>query len=53
MTVPRHQRRGAKREGSHGPASGLWREFARLIGELRPRYVIIENVPNLLRFGRG
>lgn len=26
----------------------LWPEFARLVGELRPRYVIVENVPGLL-----
>ena len=28
--------------------SGLWSEIVRLIGELRPRYVIVENVANLL-----
>jgi len=28
--------------------SGLWFEFARIIGELRPRYVLVENVPGLL-----
>jgi DNA (cytosine-5)-methyltransferase 1 len=28
-----------------GARSGLWREFARIIGELRPRIVFIENVP--------
>jgi DNA (cytosine-5)-methyltransferase 1 len=28
--------------------SGLWREFARIIGALRPRYVLIENVSGLL-----
>jgi DNA (cytosine-5)-methyltransferase 1 len=26
----------------------LWPEFARVIGELRPRYVLVENVPGLL-----
>jgi len=31
-----------------GTRSGLWSEIARLIGELRPRYVIVENVANLL-----
>lgn len=31
-----------------GTRSGLWSEVARLIGELRPRYVIVENVANLL-----
>jgi len=34
-----------------GTRSGLWREYARLVGELRPRYVIVENVAALL--GRG
>jgi DNA (cytosine-5)-methyltransferase 1 len=40
--------RGAGIEGSR---SGLWSEYARIIGELRPRYVIVENVAALL--GRG
>lgn len=34
--------------GIEGKNSGLWREFARLIGEVRPRYVIVENVAALL-----
>src|SRR4051794_10545719 len=33
--------------GLAGERSGLWREFARLISELRPRYAILENVPAL------
>lgn len=37
-----------KRAGITGERSGLWAEFARLIGELRPRYVLIENVTGLL-----
>jgi DNA (cytosine-5)-methyltransferase 1 len=40
-----------KRAGIDGERSGLWSEFARIIGELRPRYVIVENVAALL--GRG
>lgn len=32
-----------------GTRSGLYTEVIRLIGELRPRYVILENVANLLR----
>jgi DNA (cytosine-5)-methyltransferase 1 len=40
-----------KGAGIEGERSGLWREYARLIGELRPRYVIVENVAALL--GRG
>jgi len=37
--------------GIEGERSGLWSEYARLIGELRPRYVFVENVAALL--GRG
>ena len=37
--------------GIAGERSGLWSEYNRLIGELRPRYVIVENVAALL--GRG
>jgi DNA (cytosine-5)-methyltransferase 1 len=33
--------------GIDGDRSGLWFEFARVIGELRPRYVIAENSPLL------
>ena len=34
--------------GIDGERSGLWSEIARLVGELRPRFVIVENVANLL-----
>src|SRR5215510_9060927 len=37
-----------KRAGIEGTRSGLWFEFARLVRGLRPRYVLIENVPGLL-----
>lgn len=40
-----------KGAGISGSRSGLWSEFARLIGEIRPRYAIVENVAALL--GRG
>lgn len=40
-----------KGAGIDGARSGLWSEFARLIGELRPRYVVVENVPALLSRG--
>ena len=40
-----------KGAGIEGGRSGLWREYARIIGEVRPRYVIVENVAALL--GRG
>jgi DNA (cytosine-5)-methyltransferase 1 len=42
-----------KRVGIDGERSGLWREFARIIGELRPRYVLVENVSALLGRGMG
>ena len=35
-------------DGLDGERSGLWHEIARLIREIRPRYVIVENSPNLL-----
>jgi len=37
--------------GIEGERSGLWSEYARLIGELRPQVVFVENVAALL--GRG
>ena len=40
-----------KGAGIDGARSGLWSEYARIIGEVRPRYVIVENVAALL--GRG
>ncbi len=42
---------GASRAGLDGERSGLWSEYARLISELRPRYVIVENVAALLSLG--
>jgi DNA (cytosine-5)-methyltransferase 1 len=39
--------------GMDGERSGLWAEYARLLGELRPRYVIVENVAALLGRGLG
>lgn len=38
--------------GIDGTRSGLWSEFARIVRELRPRYVVVENVPALLT-GKG
>jgi len=40
-------------QGLDGTRSGLWREFARIVGELRPRYVIVENVAGLTARGLG
>jgi DNA (cytosine-5)-methyltransferase 1 len=41
-----------KGAGIDGVRSGLWAEFARIVRELRPRYVLVENVPALLT-GKG
>ena len=40
-----------KKAGITGSRSGLWSEMFRIIGELRPRYAVIENVPNLVNLG--
>lgn len=36
-----------------GERSGLWREYARIVREVRPRYVFVENSPQLVRLGLG
>ena len=40
-----------KGEGLEGERSGLWSEYARIVRELRPRWVVIENVAALLSRG--
>ncbi len=42
-----------KGEGLEGARSGLWKEMARIIGEVLPRYVFVENSPALLGRGLG
>lgn len=37
--------------GLADPRTGLWREYARIVREIRPRFVVVENVPGLLRRG--
>ena len=37
-----------KRAGIDGERSGLWSEYVRAIRALRPRYILVENVPGLL-----
>ncbi len=37
--------------GIDGERSGLWRDMARIIGEVRPRFVLVENSPRLI--GKG
>ena len=39
--------------GIEGERSGLWSECARILGEVRPRYAIFENVTNLLSGNKG
>lgn len=42
-----------KGAGLEGERSGLWGEFARIIGEVRPRFVFVENSPMLTSRGLG
>ena len=42
-----------KRAGFDGERSSLWFEFERIINEMRPKWVIIENVPGLLSSRQG
>jgi DNA (cytosine-5)-methyltransferase 1 len=37
--------------GIEGARSGLWSEMARIVGEVRPRYVFVENSPLLVSRG--
>jgi len=37
----------------HGKRSSLWNEYLRLIGDIRPQFAVVENVPNLLTGDRG
>lgn len=39
--------------GLNGERSGLWWEFARIIRDVGPRFVLVENVPGLLDRGMG
>jgi DNA (cytosine-5)-methyltransferase 1 len=41
------------RKGLAGDRSGLWWEFHRILGELRPRWCVIENVAGLLSSNGG
>ncbi|MEI8411448.1 MULTISPECIES: DNA cytosine methyltransferase [unclassified Kribbella] len=42
-----------RRAGLDDPRSGLWVHVARLLGELRPRWFVGENVPGLLSVNDG
>lgn len=39
-----HAARGVARLGLEGEASGLWSEMLRIVAELSPRFVVVENV---------
>jgi DNA (cytosine-5)-methyltransferase 1 len=40
-----------KGAGIEGKQSGLWSEMARIVGEVRPRFVFVENSPLLVKRG--
>ena len=42
-----------KQAGIAGERSGLWSDIARLAGELRPQFIVVENVAALLGNGLG
>jgi DNA (cytosine-5)-methyltransferase 1 len=42
-----------KGEGLNGARSGLWGEMRRIAGEIRPRYIFVENSPMLTIRGLG
>ena len=42
-----------KGAGINGKKSGLWFEMARIISEVRPKYVVLENSPQLTNKGLG
>ena len=50
--MPRHQR-SRKRGGIEAERSGMWKEMARIIGEVRPQYAFVENSPMLTSRGLG
>ena len=42
-----------KGAGIDGERSGMWSHMARIVGEVRPRYVFVENSPALITRGLG
>ena len=40
-----------RKAGITGARSGLWKEYARIVSEIRPLYVYVENSPDLIRRG--
>ncbi len=41
------------RKGLAGERSGLWFEFLRILKDIKPRWVVVENVPGLLFSNKG
>ena len=50
--MPRHIR-SRKGGGIEAERSGMWKEMARIIGEVRPKYTFVENSPMLTFRGLG
>ena len=44
---------GKGQQGLDGARTGLWREMVRAIEECKPKYVVAENVENILRTNNG
>ena len=42
---------GKQKGIEHGEKSSLWFEMLRIIGDIRPRIVVLENVPAIIRLG--
>lgn len=40
-----------RRAGMDGDRSGLWAQYSRLVGEILPQFLIVENTPGLLSLG--
>jgi DNA (cytosine-5)-methyltransferase 1 len=47
------QTQWGQRTGIDGERTGLWREIKRLAADIRPRAIVLENVPGLLSAGFG
>ena len=44
---------GKKQSGLDGERTGLWRHMVRAIFEIKPKYVVVENVANILKINDG
>jgi DNA (cytosine-5)-methyltransferase 1 len=44
---------GSRFSGLEGSRGSLWFEMFRIVCEIRPKFVFVENVPNLVKFGVG